>query len=221
MVGLCSADVPPCSTSHDHAAAAVCADPVAQVHITNAEAQSQKDHYYSFAQLGAKLSADNSQPAFGAEFIARRFRPRAMRVSQFLLHSALRRRGSPPYTGNRLDEALRPKTPAAAAAAAAALDSGQGTAATSAAAEAPAAAAAGEEEAVGAESESHPSSAAGWSAARLGLDRMPGRFQLFALDWLLDAEGGMHLLEANGNPSIVKYPGTGLTPGSSSPEITP
>mmetsp|Transcript_10040 Transcript_10040/g.11573 ORF Transcript_10040/g.11573 Transcript_10040/m.11573 type:complete len:594 (-) Transcript_10040:102-1883(-) len=40
----------------------------------------------------------------------------------------------------------------------------------------------------------------------------PGRFQLFALDWMIDKQGGMHLLEANGNPLIAHYEGIGLTP---------
>jgi len=40
-----------------------------------------------------------------------------------------------------------------------------------------------------------------------------GRYQLFALDWMLDADGGAHLLEANGNPQISPYPkSVGLTP---------
>mmetsp|Transcript_12233 Transcript_12233/g.22691 ORF Transcript_12233/g.22691 Transcript_12233/m.22691 type:complete len:621 (+) Transcript_12233:55-1917(+) len=40
-----------------------------------------------------------------------------------------------------------------------------------------------------------------------------GRYQLFALDWMLGADGKLFLLEANGNPQVSAYPGTGLTPG--------
>lgn len=39
-----------------------------------------------------------------------------------------------------------------------------------------------------------------------------GRFQVFALDWMIDADGGMHLLEANGNPQVSSYPLPDLTP---------
>jgi hypothetical protein len=42
--------------------------------------------------------------------------------------------------------------------------------------------------------------------------RRKGRFQVYALDWMLDVNGDIHLLEANGNPLVRDYPGTGLTP---------
>ena len=49
---------------------------------------------------------------------------------------------------------------------------------------------------------------------KVRLDRENGRFQLFALDWMVDQKGGVHLLEANGYPSTQKYPSNiGLTPG--------
>mmetsp|Transcript_11741 Transcript_11741/g.13625 ORF Transcript_11741/g.13625 Transcript_11741/m.13625 type:complete len:575 (+) Transcript_11741:149-1873(+) len=45
-----------------------------------------------------------------------------------------------------------------------------------------------------------------------GLIPTPGRFQLFALDWMIDRKGGLYLLEANGNPLIAHYENIGLTP---------
>jgi len=51
-----------------------------------------------------------------------------------------------------------------------------------------------------------------FQAAREKFTHRNGRFQMFALDWMLDADGGMHLLEANGNPQISDYPGVDLTP---------
>jgi len=51
-----------------------------------------------------------------------------------------------------------------------------------------------------------------FQAARARLKRRSGAFMLFALDWMLDMDKGIHLLEANGNPSVVQYEGTGLTP---------
>ena len=45
-----------------------------------------------------------------------------------------------------------------------------------------------------------------------GLLPTKGRFQLFALDWMIDKNQGIHLLEANGNPLLTHYPKTGLTP---------
>lgn len=38
------------------------------------------------------------------------------------------------------------------------------------------------------------------------------RFQLFALDWMLDMKGDLHLLEANGNPQTTFYPGIKIAP---------
>lgn len=52
-----------------------------------------------------------------------------------------------------------------------------------------------------------------FQASRARLKRKQGAFALFALDWMIDADQGMHLLEGNGNPTIQHYPGTGdLTP---------
>ena len=45
-----------------------------------------------------------------------------------------------------------------------------------------------------------------------GLLPTKGRFQLFALDWMIDKNQGIHLLEGNGNPLLTHYPKTGLTP---------
>ena len=40
----------------------------------------------------------------------------------------------------------------------------------------------------------------------------PGRYQFFALDWIIEENGQSYLLEGNGNPSIREYDETGLTP---------
>ena len=45
------------------------------------------------------------------------------------------------------------------------------------------------------------------------IESRKGRFQVFALDWMIGNDGSVHLLEANGDPSIKGYPTTGLTPG--------
>ncbi|GBG34572.1 Tubulin polyglutamylase TTLL7 [Hondaea fermentalgiana] len=44
------------------------------------------------------------------------------------------------------------------------------------------------------------------------LKRVPGRFHLFAIDWLIDKLGNVHLLEGNGYPLVTEYPVKGLTP---------
>ena len=45
------------------------------------------------------------------------------------------------------------------------------------------------------------------------IESRPGRFQFFALDWIIEAPyGHSYLLEGNGNPSIREYDDTGLTP---------
>jgi hypothetical protein len=49
-------------------------------------------------------------------------------------------------------------------------------------------------------------------AQKKPLSRFPGRFHLFAVDWLIDAEGRVHLLEGNGYPLVTEYPVEGLTP---------
>ena len=41
---------------------------------------------------------------------------------------------------------------------------------------------------------------------------VPGRFHLFGIDWLLDGEGKLHLLEGNGYPLVTHYDGIDLTP---------
>ncbi|GBG24297.1 Tubulin polyglutamylase TTLL5 [Hondaea fermentalgiana] len=104
-----------------------------KTHITNSRGQSLKDHFFSFAQLQERLSAESGFPA---DFMEKTFRPHAMRATNFLFQAA--RNGF--FTHRKV------------------------------------------------------------------------RFQVFALDWMLDANGGMHLLEANGNPQISDYPGVGLTP---------
>jgi len=40
---------------------------------------------------------------------------------------------------------------------------------------------------------------------KYGANKYP-RFQIFALDWVMDNKGGFHLLEANGNPQLSSYP---------------
>jgi len=45
-----------------------------------------------------------------------------------------------------------------------------------------------------------------------GTERRRGRFQVFAMDWLIDRRGGVHLLEVNGDTSMASFQGTGLTP---------
>mmetsp|Transcript_23367 Transcript_23367/g.37278 ORF Transcript_23367/g.37278 Transcript_23367/m.37278 type:complete len:652 (-) Transcript_23367:1627-3582(-) len=52
-----------------------------------------------------------------------------------------------------------------------------------------------------------------FQAARHSLRRRPGAFMLFGLDWMIDTDRKIHFLEANGNPSIQHYEGTGLSPG--------
>lgn len=44
------------------------------------------------------------------------------------------------------------------------------------------------------------------------LSRFPGRFHVFAIDWLIDQEGSIHLLEGNGYPLVTDYPVDDLTP---------
>lgn len=44
------------------------------------------------------------------------------------------------------------------------------------------------------------------------LSKAPGRFHLFAIDWIIDATGSVHLLEGNGYPLVTEYPIPGLTP---------
>jgi hypothetical protein len=44
-----------------------------------------------------------------------------------------------------------------------------------------------------------------------GARRFPrGRFQFFALDWVLDARGRLHFLESNGYPALFEYKKIGL-----------
>lgn len=45
-----------------------------------------------------------------------------------------------------------------------------------------------------------------------GMVPTKGRYQLFALDWMIDESGGFHLLEGNGNPLITDYKNIELTP---------
>eukprot|EP00514_Thraustochytrium_sp_LLF1b_P009613 CAMPEP_0184545674 /NCGR_PEP_ID=MMETSP0199_2-20130426/4461_1 /TAXON_ID=1112570 /ORGANISM="Thraustochytrium sp., Strain LLF1b" /LENGTH=646 /DNA_ID=CAMNT_0026939995 /DNA_START=75 /DNA_END=2015 /DNA_ORIENTATION=+ len=44
------------------------------------------------------------------------------------------------------------------------------------------------------------------------LSRFPGRFHLFAIDWVIDSSGQIHLLEGNGYPLVTQYPLPDLTP---------
>ena len=37
-----------------------------------------------------------------------------------------------------------------------------------------------------------------------------GKFQLFAIDWIVDARGGVHMLEVNSNPLVTAYPCKGF-----------
>lgn len=45
------------------------------------------------------------------------------------------------------------------------------------------------------------------------LQPVSGRYQFFALDWMIDQDGVSMLLEGNGDPSVKHYPDTDLTPG--------
>jgi hypothetical protein len=51
-----------------------------------------------------------------------------------------------------------------------------------------------------------------FQAAAKRLKRRSGAFMLFGLDWMVDNSRKLHLLEANGNPTIQNYEGTGLGP---------
>jgi len=42
-------------------------------------------------------------------------------------------------------------------------------------------------------------------ASRKDIRGIPGTFQLFALDWIIDAWGGIHMLECNSNPLVRDY----------------
>eukprot|EP00516_Mucochytrium_quahogii_P007709 CAMPEP_0203755580 /NCGR_PEP_ID=MMETSP0098-20131031/9004_1 /ASSEMBLY_ACC=CAM_ASM_000208 /TAXON_ID=96639 /ORGANISM=" , Strain NY0313808BC1" /LENGTH=512 /DNA_ID=CAMNT_0050647107 /DNA_START=157 /DNA_END=1692 /DNA_ORIENTATION=+ len=97
-----------------------------RAHITNAETQSEDNHFFSFQELQEILTRESG---FDSNFMNETFEPAAMRASNFLLQSA----------------------------------------------------------------------------KRLG-KHIPGRSQMFALDWMLNEDGSAHLLEANGNPQISTYP---------------
>lgn len=45
-----------------------------------------------------------------------------------------------------------------------------------------------------------------------GIRRVPGRFHIVGIDWMLDSSGRVYLIEANKNPMIRNYPIQGLTP---------
>lgn len=45
-----------------------------------------------------------------------------------------------------------------------------------------------------------------FQAARANMFKRKGTFQLFALDWIIDSTGGIHMLEANSNPLVTNYP---------------
>lgn len=47
-----------------------------------------------------------------------------------------------------------------------------------------------------------------FQAGRARFKRRAGSYMLFGLDWMIDARGGVHLLEGNGNPVVRHYPGT-------------
>jgi len=44
------------------------------------------------------------------------------------------------------------------------------------------------------------------------LSRFPGRWHIFGVDWMIDVNGTVHLLEGNGYPLVTNYPIEGLTP---------
>jgi hypothetical protein len=109
-------------------------DPLA--HITNDARQSDENHFFGFHQLEKVLIDEHGFPK---DYMERIFRPRAMRVTNYLFHTAIDR------TGHKIEQRA-------------------------------------------------------------------GRFQFFALDWMIDSTGASHLLEGNGDPSVKHYPGTDLTP---------
>ena len=109
-------------------------DPLA--HITNDARQSEENHFFGFHQLEKVLIEEHGFPA---DYMEKVFRPRAMRVTNFLFHTAIDRSGHK-------------------------------------------------------------------------IEQRHGRFQFFALDWMIDNTGASHLLEGNGDPSVKHYPGTDLTP---------
>jgi len=109
-------------------------DPLA--HITNDARQSEENHFFGFHQLEKVLIDEHKFPK---DYMAKVFRPRAMRVTNYLFHTAIDR------TGHKIEQ-------------------------------------------------------------------RNGRFQFFALDWMIDSSGESHLLEGNGDPSVKHYPGTDLTP---------
>jgi hypothetical protein len=107
-----------------------------KAHITNDVSQSSENHFFGFEQLEASLHKELNFPADYMETI---FRPRAMRVTNYLFHTSVDRSG----------HKIEPR---------------------------------------------------------------PGRWQFFALDWMIDEDGKTHLLEGNGDPTVKDYPGTNLTP---------
>ena len=109
-------------------------DPLA--HITNDARQSEDNHFFGFHQLEKVLITEHGFPS---DYMEKVFRPRAMRVTNYLFHTAIDR------TGHKIEQRY-------------------------------------------------------------------GRFQFFALDWMIDSTGASHLLEGNGDPSVKHYPGTDLTP---------
>jgi hypothetical protein len=109
-------------------------DPLA--HITNDARQSEENHFFGFHQLEKVLIEEHGFPS---NYMEKIFRPRAMRVTNYLFHTAIDR------TAYKIESRY-------------------------------------------------------------------GRFQFFALDWMIDNTGESHLLEGNGDPSVKHYPGTDLTP---------
>ena len=114
----------------------------AKAHITNDFSQSSENHFFSFEQLGEILMKESMNRATGYRFppdyFDRVFRPRVMRITNYLLHTAMDRSGHK-------------------------------------------------------------------------IEARPGRYQFFALDLMIDADGHVFLLEANGDPTIKHYFNT-LTP---------
>jgi len=96
-----------------------------KAHITNANSQSAKDHFYTFSQLEETLARESNFPT---DYMRRVFREHAFKVQNYV-----------------------------------------------------------------------------FQASRGEIAKRKGVYQIFALDWIIDSSGGIHMLEANSNPLVETY----------------